>query len=158
MEEMKCPFCGEINTDDSIFCIGCGNRIGTDAEFNFGFNKTDSKKSDIFSAIQSDGHITCPKCGELLEPDSIFCDNCGIRLTNTTVPEEIPVITHEKNMISKVPEASVEEAISLSTEEVSNGDEMPKSSVIINMRSSSTRSNSANQNDRFKILTGFDDE
>lgn len=158
MEEMKCPFCGEINTDDSMFCIGCGNRIGTDAEFDFGFNKTNSKKTDVFSAIQNDGQITCPKCGEVLEPDSIFCDNCGVRLTNTAVPEPPPIIEHEKDIVPKLPETSVEETISLSTEETLNVPEKPKSAVIINMRSTSTGSNSANQNDRFKILTGFDDE
>ncbi len=55
----RCPRCGDLCDDDSIFCSSCG-----------------AKFSEI-QATPVPATIYCTNCGAKLDSDSIFCGDCG---------------------------------------------------------------------------------
>lgn len=65
----KCPACGAENTQDAVFCSGCGRQL-TEAE-----NAKDEKR-------------ICPACGAQLQfSDALFCTSCGTKLQSQTDTE-----------------------------------------------------------------------
>ena len=60
---MNCKHCGVLNSDDAVFCKGCGKRL--------------------------DEELVCPSCGKKLDEDSAFCIYCGqpVKKIQTTVVE-----------------------------------------------------------------------
>lgn len=71
-----CPICGTINDSDSLFCIGCVQKL----------NDTVSTP-DIFPSVGSG--ITCPKCGTNNESDSLFCIGCGSNLSTSAAVSDV---------------------------------------------------------------------
>lgn len=59
---MKCPNCGHNMSDDSDFCMNCGNKVQRFAAEPIKILK------DSFR---------CRKCGKELQTGSVFCPNCG---------------------------------------------------------------------------------
>lgn len=65
----KCPACGAENTQDAVFCSGCGRRLA-EAE--------NAKKEKRI----------CPACGAQLQfSDALFCTSCGTELQSQTGTE-----------------------------------------------------------------------
>ena len=52
--------CGTANDPDSVFCVGCGQPLGS---------------ADISGYGSADGKVC--SCGTVNEPDSVFCVGCG---------------------------------------------------------------------------------
>lgn len=52
---IKCPKCGADNEENSNFCLSCGERLQTIAQF-------------------------CPECGKKHDENARFCENCGMSL------------------------------------------------------------------------------
>ncbi len=62
---MKCPMCGEVNKLDVRFCEHCGARL-------------DAPTTDAQPVAQVIvPALTCTKCGAIVLPGEINCDNCG---------------------------------------------------------------------------------
>ncbi len=55
-----CPYCGEKNSADSVFCGGCGAPLASEAP-----------------------GMVCPYCGFPAESGDTFCGNCGTPLGNS---------------------------------------------------------------------------
>ena len=59
-----CTNCGrEIGTDYD-FCPECGTRVVSEEEIEYSYYEHEAMKP-------------CPKCGELMPADSLYCLNCG---------------------------------------------------------------------------------
>lgn len=54
---IKCPFCGEKNTMDTVYCIRCGRQIKGE--------------------IKSHPIVYCTQCGALLDNGYDYCIHCG---------------------------------------------------------------------------------
>ncbi|MBR4626302.1 MAG: zinc ribbon domain-containing protein [Ruminococcus sp.] len=133
MNEIKCPTCGQLNPPDYVFCIGCGTKITSDVSFDTGFSPDGTAAVDT-SAEKRFGDLKCPNCGSDLEPDSIFCDNCGIRLVTPAVPS--------------VPDTAIDAA-------APDAGSDPHTGLKISMKNSGN-GGAPNQSDRFKPVKGFD--
>lgn len=133
MNDIMCPNCGQFNPPDYIFCIGCGTKIAADVSFDTGFASSTAAAADS-SATKKFGELKCPSCGAELEPDSIFCDNCGIRLVIDTP--------------ASIPDTAIDAASSDAVAAPSGG-------LKINVKRSEG-GGTPNQNSNFKPLTGFD--
>ena len=57
----RCPYCGEQNEDDSLFCTECGKPIPQG--------------------------VVCPHCGASVDDDDVFCSNCGRMVGEQPLPE-----------------------------------------------------------------------
>ena len=66
---MKCPFCGNNNTEDAAFCVYCGKHIPSPNEIAPGSSPA-----------------RCPKCGSLLAKDAAFCGTCGEPVSGRGAP------------------------------------------------------------------------
>ena len=70
---MKCPMCGEMNKLDVRFCEHCGARL-------------DAPATDAPPAAQVIvPALTCSKCGAIVLPGELNCDNCGYAIAPTFV-------------------------------------------------------------------------
>lgn len=59
----RCPFCGTMLPEGSMFCNICGTKLA----------------EAPVSAAEPEQRL-CPKCGAALNPDDIFCASCGADL------------------------------------------------------------------------------
>lgn len=84
-----CSSCGlsmnKINTDDMVRCEGCGGMVKKGAHFCTSCGMPMVQKATPKTPNMSDtaGEATsklCPNCGIELEPDCVFCVNCGTKL------------------------------------------------------------------------------
>lgn len=74
-----CSSCGAANEEDAMFCFNCGSKIDlivepvvdTTAEYTY-----ESATSEEFTASK-----VCPSCNATVEPDTLFCNECGSRLS-----------------------------------------------------------------------------
>ena len=57
---MQCPKCQFENTEDSNFCLECGQKL----------------------------EQKCPQCDKVLPVGAKFCSGCGHKLTATSTPSE----------------------------------------------------------------------
>jgi len=71
-----CPTCGTSNDTDSLFCIGCGQKLNGTVP-----------TPDVFPPVG--GGITCPKCGTGNDSDSIFCIGCGCKLSSAASTSDV---------------------------------------------------------------------
>ena len=60
----KCLGCGEINDNETMFCVNCGN-----------------------SEFEEIAPVTCPNCKAEVRAGAEFCTECGSRLPGVTVEE-----------------------------------------------------------------------
>ena len=60
----KCLGCGEINDNETMFCVNCGN-----------------------SEFEEIASVTCPNCKAEVRAGAEFCTECGSRLPGVTVEE-----------------------------------------------------------------------
>ena len=70
---IKCPNCGKILPDQSVFCDQCGTPIPKIA-------------AEETPSVQG-AFITCPGCGRQLAAGTAFCDACGTRISRPAVEE-----------------------------------------------------------------------
>lgn len=79
-----CPVCGTYNAlADAVFCSNCGNRLDLD---------------DINVSIVETEYKTCPACGFVNSPDSVFCAGCGIKMDEYKMPEDKQETDEEKEI------------------------------------------------------------
>ena len=82
--ENRCPFCGEINPEDAIFCGGCGKNLG----WLCGSSRLEVVVDDDVPAAPvtpaAPVEKICKTCGESNPDDAVFCGVCGSRLTGTS--------------------------------------------------------------------------
>ena len=133
MNDIMCPNCGQFNPPDYVFCIGCGTKIAADMSFDTGFASSPASAVDS-SAAKKFGELVCPNCGAELEPDSVFCDNCGVRLVINSAPP--------------VPDTAIDAASADALAE-------PSSGLKISVKKAGS-DGSPNQNSNFKPVKGFD--
>lgn len=64
---MICPYCGNDNIDEAVFCEMCGKRLP----------EVQVKEEQVRPVN------VCLFCGEPLEEDAVFCGNCGAQVADT---------------------------------------------------------------------------
>ena len=67
----KCNSCGEINKDNSQFCIKCGKQLSN------------------FTPL-------CPNCKSIITPDDVFCNKCGKSIIGSGSKQEAAKIETSK--------------------------------------------------------------
>ena len=92
-----CPYCGNQNSDDSLFCSGCGKTIprGRECPYcatgiindemfcrNCGRKISELPAPDTSKLLQK----KCPHCGANINSDDVFCQICGKKIINRVVP------------------------------------------------------------------------
>lgn len=60
----KCNACGEVNKDNTKFCVKCGEQFT-----NF--------------------TLLCPDCKGVITPDDVFCNKCGKRIIESDLKQEV---------------------------------------------------------------------
>jgi len=83
---LKCPACQFENSDDSKFCVECGQKI----------------------------ELRCPDCGKVLPLNAKFCNGCGRRLTDPDEfsPPELSLHDKLKRIQCYLPEGLTERILS----------------------------------------------
>lgn len=92
-----CPYCGNQNSDDSLFCTECGKSfpqgtvcphcgasISDDDAFccNCGRKVDEQPAPDTSKSLQR----KCPHCGASVNDDDVFCQNCGKKIAEDSMP------------------------------------------------------------------------
>lgn len=102
-----CPTCGAVLDADAAFCFACGAKLGFESAPEV---KSEVPETPVFTApvytpptppevpAAPEGK-PCPRCGEMLDKDAVFCYACGVKLEDAELaygqPEapEAPVFT-----------------------------------------------------------------
>ena len=99
-----CPTCGSEVDGDSAFCEYCGTALSfpkdipltneTDRENDedslAANDNTDERSQDIHTE-----EVVCPKCGNVMPEDSVYCDRCGEHIAVINTNNESSVKTNE---------------------------------------------------------------
>lgn len=110
---MLCPSCGKEIMDQSVFCNFCGKRVEQPAEEPAEAPVEESAEAPVEEpavepaevpeeepveapaeepaeepapAEEAPAQPVCAKCGAVLEPDCLFCVECGARVENAAAP------------------------------------------------------------------------
>ncbi len=59
-----CPHCGSVSSDNSVFCLECGEKL---------------PHRTLFDRYKQN-HRNCSNCGTVLTSDSLYCPHCGRRV------------------------------------------------------------------------------
>ncbi len=121
-EGKVCPKCGAMLDADAMFCFNCGAKLGFEPAPEV---KPEVPEAPVFTEpvytspvepempAAPEGKL-CPRCGEMLDKDAVFCYACGVKLENAELaygqPEvpEAPVFTepvYEEPVEPEVPAA-----------------------------------------------------
>jgi len=108
----NCKKCGFANELGSFFCESCGEKLPDVGTINTPekspFARPPVEKSDIDSTENGE-IIVCLSCDNKNPSDSIFCENCGAKLSGPEVPArlinnnngEVMHIMKEKNVFGR---------------------------------------------------------
>lgn len=89
MAARTCPSCGEVNPENTRFCLSCGSKLGIQksqsnicrscgAENNPGSRFCGECGAKMEAPAPSE--IKCPSCGSVNAPETRFCGECGTKL------------------------------------------------------------------------------
>jgi len=87
-----CPGCGAKLDGDEFICAECGYKL---AELHPVQKTPEPVVIPQSPVVNETGVLTfCPGCGAKLEGSELFCNSCGMRLSEPTIdpPVEIPVV------------------------------------------------------------------
>ena len=87
---MHCSKCGKENTDASIFCFSCGNKLA---------EKAPEKAAPVDAPTEAPK--SCSKCGKENTESALFCATCGNNLS-TSNPGQINSVNQEVFEFKKV--------------------------------------------------------
>ncbi len=78
-----CPSCGKPLPPDGRFCEYCGERFDViaPASTEASPDKGDGS-ANTASAPAENAQLRCPSCGSVLPEDSVFCENCGAKISS----------------------------------------------------------------------------
>ena len=108
----NCKKCGFANEPGSFFCESCGEKLPDVGTINIPekspFARPTVEKSDTDSTENGE-IIVCLSCDNKNPSDSIFCENCGAKLSGPEVPArlinnnngEVMHIMKEKNVFGR---------------------------------------------------------
>lgn len=95
VQELRCPGCNAIVEEGQTFCTKCGTRIQSPAE---SVQQVETVEDELVEPVQPVAEFPqveevpapeeieiprkkiCPQCGVELEPEQIFCTNCGTKV------------------------------------------------------------------------------
>ena len=88
----KCNNCGHQNTANSFFCEACGEKMpevkGSASSLTPSFTVSPRRPRPKTSSGKG-RKITCPSCSKKTPTDSIFCENCGLKLSRPSLPARL---------------------------------------------------------------------
>ncbi len=77
---MRCPNCGHVNPNGSVFCLNCGTRLAS--------QPAPAAARETPAAPQGlPGEVRCPACATANAPGMNFCRNCGTTLSPRSQPD-----------------------------------------------------------------------
>ena len=86
-----CPICGRSVKEDSVFCIGCGNRLKAPEPVAEEPAPEPEPEPVIEEPAAEPAVIICPRCGREMRPGMRFCTACGCPLEEAPAVEPEPV-------------------------------------------------------------------
>jgi predicted amidophosphoribosyltransferase len=110
-----CSRCGAENKPQTAICRMCANPLGTSELVERRPTEAlPEAVSTVVVLLPQENEIRCPACAASNEPDYMFCQKCGTKLSSAPSPAEVKTILEEKStpqeiaaqsLLSKPPDA-----------------------------------------------------
>jgi len=91
-----CPNCHQPILSDDIYCDSCGSKLSSRAIV----------APPARAAMLGGGMVSCPACGHVNEPDSLFCEQDGTRLQQGGATGAVPVTEQQLSGVLVMPDHS----------------------------------------------------
>jgi predicted amidophosphoribosyltransferase len=93
-----CSRCGAENKPQTAICRMCANPLGTSELVERRPTEALPEAVSTVVVLAPQGNeIHCPACSASNEPDYMFCQKCGTKLTSAPSPAEVKTVVQENN-------------------------------------------------------------